>query len=440
MSKKDKKFLHIKIITFFLRKHIFFIIICLTSLFFVLIRVDHLAERLTVGTDQGMHLLEMYQIFKLHTWTLLGPASSFTTGGRQFFFGPLTYYFALPVFALSSWNTLAVSYFLIFVQLAGFLVSFFVIYKLINRKMAFYFLAFGALTPIVVNYSRFLWNPNLMIPTSCILLAVLLVTLFASQNRIWFLGIGILFGFGLQFHYAYILAIIVTFLILIIKKKLTFARLLIISIGFSVGFFPLIIFELRHGFYNFNTILLFVQSQIEKKSLTPPAGYFPEYYLLYLVPFILLAFAYAFGRFVLINRIGAIVVAVIFIFVSMRMLLPVSTNGFLSADDWNYPTIEHVRDIVVSEHRDKYNLVDVLTGDTRAMYLRALLTISGETPMSVDAYPNARFLYIYSRLPIEQIIGGQLWEVSVIKPVKLLKQWHIKKDINLYLVERVSKD
>ncbi len=419
-------------------KNILLITIFLTSILFVLVRVDHLEQRLTVGTDQGMHLLEMYQIFKLRSFTLLGPASSFAAGGRQFFFGPLTYYFALPVFALSSWNPLVVSYFLIFIQLLGFLVSFYVIYKLVNKKIAFYYLFLGTLAPIVVNYSRFLWNPNLMLPTSCFLLAVLLIILLASQNPIWFLCIGLLFGFGLQFHYAYVLAIAVTFLVLVVKKKLTFFRLLTICIGFIVGFSPLIIFELRHGFYNLNTIFLFVQSQIEKKSLTPPAGYFPEYYLLSLVPFILFALAYLFKRLFDLNRLAATFLATVFIVYSLTVLLPVPTSGFLSGKDWNYPTIEKIRDIIKAEHPDQYNLVDVLSGDTRAMYLRALLTISGEEPMKVYEYPNSRKLFIYTRLPIRQILDGDLWEISVIKPVRLLKKWHIKNDINLYLVEKES--
>jgi len=414
------------------------IVVGVVSLLFLWVRLDHLSDRLTVGTDQGIHFLEMYNIVKSQRITLIGPVSSFNANGRQFFFGPATYYFALPVFYLSNWNPLAVSYFLILVQFLAFFICFYAVYRLYDRAVALYFLLLASVTPIVVNYSRFLWNPNLMLVASAILLAVLVIVRKKPQSSIWFFLIGVLFGLGLQFHYAFMLTIILTIVVILYWKIFHVRKFLFCAVGFVVGFLPLVIFELRHGFYNLKTIILFFSYQPEKISLEFPVGYIQDYHFLSLVPYLLLFFAYLFKKFTFANRFLAFVVLLAFLFLSLVSLVPVPAHGFRTSDDWNYKSALEIRDIIRGENLPLYNIVDLLTGDTRAMFVRSMLVTGGHAPLGVTKYSESSYLFIYSKMPIEEILGGDLWEITSVKPVVLLKWWEVKDGIYLYLVGKTG--
>jgi hypothetical protein len=121
------------------------------------------------------------------------------------------------------------------------------------------------------------------------------------------------------------------------------------------------------------------------------------------------------------------------------IILPVPSNGFHSAEGWNYHGLQKAKEIIISENRKDYNLVDLLTGDIRAIYLRALLTLSQKPPMTVDEYPDSKYLFIYSKVPIEELLKGSLWEMDVMKPLNLEEKWFLQNDIYLYLLKRMPK-
>lgn len=138
-------------------------------------------------------------------FTLLGPPSSFAlSDGRMFFFGPLIFYLPIPAVLVFGWDALAISYFLMFVQFLGFMVAYLAINKRLGFKTAFFFGFLFSLSPTMVQFSRFLWNPNPMVPICCLLLAAhLVMPVKGKWNSLAILAIGVLWGLGLQAHYAF---------------------------------------------------------------------------------------------------------------------------------------------------------------------------------------------------------------------------------------------
>lgn len=409
---------------------------------FLFLRLYHLEESLTVGTDQGMHLLEIYNLFQAKKISLLGPVSSFKVYGRNFFFGPATYYLPMPFFALSGWNIFSVSYFTIILQFIAFLI----LYKSLHTRfskssVAMYYALIFTFSPIMVNYARFLWNPNLMASTSVLLLSVLLsLKKRKTGEKRPVLLAGLLLGLGMQFHYSYFLIIILTLIWLYVVRKFRLINFFFLTTGFVVGFLPIIIFELRHNFYNLQTFIQFVVVNLsEDKSMTYAPGYVPEYYALSLLPFVYLLASQLLVKLEKINRNFSILLIAGYITYSLLRVLPVPSEGLLSHPGWNYHGLRKAKEIIISEDKRKYNLVDLLTGDVRAMYLRALLTFDGKPPMTVDEYPDSHCLFLYTKEPIEKILKGSLWEMDVIKPLEVRKKWHLQNGIYLYLLEKSKK-
>lgn len=420
-----------------------FIFILFLVIIFLFLRFYHLRESLTVGTDQGMHLLAIYNLYKEKKISLIGPVSSFKIHGRNFFFGPATYYLSMPFFALSRWNPLSVSYFMIILQLTTFLILYKILasYRLRSKVDLYYALIF-TFSPVMVNYARFLWNPNLMVPTSLLLIATLLkLKQKKSHQRVGMITAGFLLGLGMQFHYSYFLVIILTLIWLYRDKKLHLFSSLYLIIGFVIGFSPLILFELRHNFYNLRTFIEFVLLSLAKDNAasvyTP--GYIPGYYALSVLPFIYLFISLLLSKLEKLGRLIPLFFILGYAAFSLAKILPIPSSGFLSADGWNYQGLSKAKEIIITTGKKDYNVVDLLTGDTRAMYLRALLTLVGKPPMTIDEYPDTKSLFLYSRVPIDKLLKGSLWEMDVIRPLKLVKTWYLQNGISLYLLEKTEK-
>lgn len=427
----------------FIKKYYF---LFLLSIIFLFLRLTHLEASLNFSGDQGMHLLDIWNIYQAKTLTLIDAPSSFTVYGRNFYAGPAPYYLLMPILLLTKWNPLSISYLLIFFQLIIVIDLYFLIAKVFKNKInANYFLLFSTFSQTLINYSRFLWNPNFLIPIGGLVLGILMyLSLKEKRNNTSFsidvfryIVLGLILGLGLQFHYSFLLAILLAVIWLSVIRQLNLLRLLLLTIGFMVGFFPIIFFELRHNFYNLQTLMLFLTTRSNSFAQTfiPPI-----YYLFPIVLFIFLGISWFLTRLGGKYKILTIIIFVIFIFNSLVKELPVPKQGFIMVDGWNYSGVKKVEQIILQEGKDDYNIVDILTGDSRALSMRFLLTRDGNPPMGVVEYPSAQALFVYSKVPVDIILKGEMWEVGSASPLKLTKQWEIQNGINLYLLEKSHED
>lgn len=421
-----------------IKRNYFFLLLVVIFLF---IRFYHLEASLNFSGDQGMHFLDIWNIYHTKNITLVGPASSFTVFGRSFYTGSAPYYLLLPLLVLTNWNPLSISYLLILFSL----VVIVDLYKVIagnNKKTADYFLVLCTFSTILIDYSRFLWHPNFLIPVGGLILGILMyLSKIADKNKtrlgsnvFRYLTLGFVLGLGLQFHYSFLLAIVLAAVWLIYVKRLNVLRTLLLITGFISGFFPIILFELRHNFYNLRTLLLFLTVNTGTSAqlfFIPPVYYF--------FPVILAVF---WGIAVILTKLDkknktiSFIFMTIFIVYSLIKELPTPLGGFKMVEGWNYQGIKKAEQIMLQENKTDYNVVDILTGDSRALAIRFLLTRDGKPPMGVVDYPRAKALFVYSKVSSDIILKGELWEVGSAMPLTLTKEWNLQNGIKLYLLEK----
>ena len=419
------------------RKRLLFIIII--GVFFFL-RIFHLEESVNFSTDQSLGMLETYHLYQAKKLTLIGQTgSSWTEEGRYIFFGSLPYYIYMPVLYLANWQPLSISYLFIFLQF----ISLIILYRTITRvlkdwKLAIFFSFIFSLLPVVVEHSNYLWAPNLLIPLSVILIALVIKFMKAKHHRFILSGLtGLVGGIGFYIHPSFILAVGIVFGWVAFRRKWNLASLLFFIGGLVLGISPLIMFDLRHDFYNIRTVL-FIFSESPQGAHSSAAKFNPHY-LFPVIPFVLYAFSVVLKK---IQQVNRFIVPVIFTglgIYSFLTVLSVPSHGFGMPEGWNYPGVRKAEKIILSENVNDFNLIDLLTGDVRATSLRYLLIIDHKPPKTVDEYPDTQRLFIYSRLPVEEILKGNLWEIDVIRPVKFVKQWDIQNGVRLYLVERTKE-
>lgn len=308
-------------------------------------------------------------------------------------------------------------------------------YTCVRQKklvLAYFCLTLLTFTPFLIQYSRFLWFPNFLVPISTIIVTLLLLLdPHKRNNNFILLATGFLLGFGLQFHYSFLLAFIVVLIWVFIVLKRFHQEIILLIIGSVAGFGPLLLFEFRHNFYNIRTIYLYLTSAKETANM-----HFQSYYLLSIASFLVFAVSLFLTRFYQKQKIFTGIALIFLIAYSLSLFFKKPRQGFLMVDDFDYESFLKMTDIIVSENTENYNIVDILTGDSRALALRYFLTIRNHKPEDFLSYPKANYLFIYTRIPIEKVLAGSMWEIDSIKPAKVLKKWVIKEDINLYLLQK----
>jgi len=399
---------------------------------FILIRSLHFPYFLNWSQDQaecGMAALDIWRNKKL---TLIGPQISATFEGRLLFQGPITYYLFLIFLLFARWNPVSASY--LFMIFAGFLIFplFYSIKRITNKKTAFFIVLIYSFFPYYINYTRFLWNSTLQLTFSILFLYFFSLYQKNKNIKTFFLS-SFFLGILLQFHYQFFL-VIFAFFIYFLVKKISFKKWLVFIFGICLGFSPIIIFELKHQFYNTKTAILFLKNwpKVDKPgNLT-----MPHYYLT--LSFLLLIFiGYKFKN--VVNKIKwqfIIVFGIILTsFAFFKNIKKPNQSFWAPAKDWNYPMEEKAYQIIKrGPIKNNFNVADLSYYNTKAAVIKYFLKRDNFNIDFEDYYKN-RFLYVISKNKDYQKTLS--YEVAFFKPRKLLKKWHLKDNYYLYLFERL---
>lgn len=260
----------------FVKKNIPIVLILILAAFMRIYRID---EYLTFLGDEGRDVLVVKHIIDgvlalfsgnlsvaQEGLTLLGPTAS--VGG--FFLGPIYYYFMAPFLVLFNFDPVGPAVMVALVGVATVLLVYVVAKDFFSYSAALVAALLYAVSPLVIVYSRSSWNPN-VVPFFTLLMLYMLYK--AVMGKSWKLLVfsGFLFGILLQLHYlttflgmvaAVYLAIAVSFEK---QEKIKFLKAILkqyasFGLGVAAGWFPFLLFEIRHGFQNFTSIINFVSS------------------------------------------------------------------------------------------------------------------------------------------------------------------------------------
>lgn len=259
--------------------HILMLIIILLIASFL--RLYRISEYMTFLGDEGRDVLVAKYILE-GDFTLLGPRSS----AADFFYGPVYYYLITPFLWLFQYDPVGPA---VMVALFG-IATVYLTYKagsiFFNETAGLIAAFLYAISPLVIAYSRSSWNPN-PLPFFSLLIVYLLYKAVMQSSGKLFLVVGILLGIVMQLQYLSIFLFIIVVLyvligtILIIKNNwiaTTFYRYFIIVIGFLVGMFPFLAFEIRHGFPNTRTILNYIFIDTPQKTYVANGSFFSVLY------------------------------------------------------------------------------------------------------------------------------------------------------------------
>lgn len=409
-------------------KRVFVFLVVILGGIYLWLRLYGFEEKTTFHLDQGLHLMESWEMIKNRDIRLIGPmVSSKTFMDRGFFIGPQYYYVLSFLGGLTDWNPILIDLFLLFLEF-GFIIYFtFWIFKKLGSIEALTVFAIFTFSRFFIIHSRFFWNPHFLLPLG--IMAIVFLDKYINKNRIKYLAFfSFCWGIGFGFHYAAILWAIPLFIILFKNEKLWCKDIFIIPVFFILGDLPWFIFELRNNFYNIKTIWWAMTQSADGSKIEP-------HYLVY--PWVIFILYWLAKKIYKIKKGKVFLGLILIISVSLcQVFLIRDIMPYGHPIGWNYVIEkEVVKKILNNSCPSDFNIASTVSGDTRSYDLRFLLTRMGCKPMDVDKYPEAKTLFLVApknRRPEKETV----WEVSSMKKFKIKREESLSETINFYELEK----
>jgi len=251
----------------FLQKNNYLIILILILLLAAFLRFWRLPEYMTFLGDEGRDALAVKRMIVDHKFRLIGPVTSV----GNMYLGPLYYYLMLPAMMISRLSPVGPAVMVALLSVLTTALIYFYGREWVGGKAALMAAFLYAISPVVINYSRSSWNPNIM--PFFALVSVYGIWRVWQKKQFWWLTIlGVSLSFVVQSHWLGLLLLptiglfwLMTFIEVLRtrenRKKFWLQNL------FGFGFFllltvaPLVWFDLRHGFLNTQAFSKFFTGQ-----------------------------------------------------------------------------------------------------------------------------------------------------------------------------------
>lgn len=235
------------------------ILLAITALAFFL-RFYRLRDYMLFLGDQGRDVLVVKKMLVDGKFTLLGPVAS--VGG--FYLGPIYYYFIAPFLLISGFDPIGPAFFPAILGSLTPLILFFYLKSRFSIKTALIAGFLYAVSPVLVKYNRFSWNPN-VVPFFSLLFFIAWEKYISSQKKLFAFLTGVIIGILFQLHYlAFIFAPVIG-LMAIIKYKTNWRKIIQVFVtcvfGLIIGWLPFIVYEVRHNMQNFSGLVEFISRQ-----------------------------------------------------------------------------------------------------------------------------------------------------------------------------------
>lgn len=216
------------------------------------VRLYRISDYMHFLGDEGRDVLVVKRTLIDHKITLLGPVTSV----GSIYLGPIYYYMMAPFLYVFNMNPVGPAVMIALLSIFTVILIYLIGMEYFSWSMAIIASTLYALSPLVIFYSRFSWNPN-AVPFFVLLLVYSLMKIVLKEKSNWSFVCGLCLGVILQLHYLALMFIPIIFAVLLLFRKLNLKALFKIIIGTIITFSPFLIFELRHGFPNTQTVIRF---------------------------------------------------------------------------------------------------------------------------------------------------------------------------------------
>ncbi|MDD4026860.1 MAG: glycosyltransferase family 39 protein [Candidatus Shapirobacteria bacterium] len=244
----------------FFKKYWLLVAILILASFLRLYRISDYMEFLG---DQGRDVVIIKDFLKNGNLFFIGPQTSI----GNMYLGPYFYYLIAPSLLIANYNPVGPAVFIALINIATVALIFFVSKKWFNLKIAYIASFLFSISPVVIKFSNFIWNPNIM-PFFSLLFVYFFFESFHSKKFHYFLYASLAFVMVMNSHYLglALLPFVGLFwiynLIKFIRNKSSQLKpflkyTLLAFLIFIVSLTPQILFDIKHNGQNIKSLLTF---------------------------------------------------------------------------------------------------------------------------------------------------------------------------------------
>lgn len=387
------------------------VLVGILAIVFLWLRLYQIEKRMNFSMDQGLFMLKALDIWRNKKLELIGPSASPIVNGRHFFQGPITYYWLIFCGLLASWDPENITIIITLMSLASMGFLYMTTKKLFGKGVGVFSVIIWTLLPTAIDFSGLIWNPSLLLILVPPTLYVGVLTI--KEKKWWQFGIlGMLLGWCLQCHFQAGLLIILTGLVMVFKR-IKLSKWIYLLMGFLIGYFPLVVFDFRNNFYNTKTIFEWIGQRGNGLEMQ-------QFYLLEFLPILVILIAKIFYR----SRLFLIGGLIIFLCWSVTNQKQAKGMPMF----WNYRDLRKTSEIVMKKAESEYNVVNLLSGDTRFYSLRYLMTAEGKLPMPIDKYDKELWVVSYKD---NNLKNSTVWELEKTENMEERARFEINPKVDL---------
>jgi len=225
--------------------------------------------------DQGRDVVIIKDFLQNGNLFFIGPQTSI----GNMYLGPYFYYLITPSLFLANYSPVGPAVFIALLSIATVFLLYFIGQRWFNRPVGLISAFLFAISPVVIKYSNFIWNPNIM-PFFSLLFIYFFFEAFRSKKYHYFLYSSLAFVMVMNSHYLGLALLPFTglfwlySLIKFIKSKskqlkpfLTYTFLAIFI--FILSLTPQILFDLKHDGQNIKALMTFFTQRETTVNIKP---------------------------------------------------------------------------------------------------------------------------------------------------------------------------
>lgn len=387
-----------------LNKQTFLLIAVFAFAFFV--RFYNFPNRVTFWTEQARSLLvsEGY----LTKPSLLGQEYfRYDSLGHVVFAGAQFNYLLVPLILLTKGDPISVTVFFALLNLFTGYAIYWVSKKIFNKKIAVFSTILFLFSNYMIYHSLFLWIYN-PLP----LVGILILYSLYRGKAFWS---GFLSGIGVGLQIMFIPTGLLVFIAATVKSKKKVKDLFLFIFGALLGNLPMVLFDLKHKFYETTTLFRFFIDTLKGNS---DAGYSYYYLFAFWPVFAILGGLFLFWLWRKSKAIAVIVIVLyIFLNLSSKMLSWNSPTGM--PQGMNTRDVDYASSVIAKDAKGDFNVAEVLDFDKRAYVLRYFVQYKyGKKSLGDIEYTNLKNLYVLAQKDYN-FGTSDVWEINAGGPYKI---------------------
>ena len=225
--------------------------------------------------DQGRDVTIIKDFLQHGNLFFIGPQTSI----GNMYLGPWFYYLIAPSLFLANYNPVGPAIFIALLSIATVFLLYFIGKHWFNRSVGLISAFLFTISPVVIKYSNFIWNPNIM-PFFSLLFIFFFFEAFRSKKYQYFLYASLAFIMVMNSHYLGLALLPITGLfwfynlIKFVKSKSSELKpfikfTLLAALIFIFSLTPQILFDLKHNGQNIKSLLTFFTQRETTVNIKP---------------------------------------------------------------------------------------------------------------------------------------------------------------------------